>query len=120
VTSLSQFATEEPTLCFCCHRRAVGLAYAPSAKHPFAWLCDHPDCHAAAKGVYRMPEDRLDAFERAASLKAGDDAGAYLDRQRQTDLAKLSAQQWEEFLRLVVVGYSNELRRKLVANEAPF
>ena len=112
--------TEEPTICFICKRRAEGLAYAPTSKSPFRWLCSDPTCHALAKEVYQMPQPQLDAYERAAALKAGVDAGAYLDSIGKTDLAFLDEFEWEEFLQLIVVGFSKELRRKLLANEPPF
>ena len=117
---LSRFATKEPAVCAVCRRHAEGLAYAPRADQPMIWLCDHPDCHSLARKVYRMPEAKLDLYEHAAAQKAGEQVGAYLDSLNKTDLAVLTEAEWQEMLRLFYTGFEQELRRKLLANEAPF
>ena len=60
-----------------------------------------------------MPLDQLDTLERAAAMEAANTAGDYLDGQHQTDLAKLSAQQWEELWRVFLVSYEKLLRQKI-------
>jgi hypothetical protein len=116
----NRFATKEPTMCAVCHRRAVWLGYHGGGHSPIIWLCDDNNCHAAAKRVYRMPQAILDAYEIGAALEAGADAGRYLEEIGSTDLAALSPEQWREFLRRIVVGFEQALRRKILENEAPF
>jgi hypothetical protein len=116
----SRFATQEPTLCAVCRRHAVWLGYSPKANSAIVWLCDNAGCHAAARKVYAMPKADLDAYERCATLEAGDAAGRYLDEIGITDLARLDSDQWREFLRLVITGFEKVMRRKILNNEAPF
>ena len=84
------------------------------------WLCDDNGCHAAAKKVYAMPKEMLDAYEIGSALEAGADAGAYLEGIGKTDIATLDAGEWREFLRRLFVGYELALRRKILNDEPPF
>jgi hypothetical protein len=124
--SVRRFATAEPTVCAVCHRRAVWLGYAPlrgrwmSQDGPVVWLCDEPHCHRAARSIYTMPPPDLDAFERAAVLEAGEQAGMYLEQIGITDLAVLSREQWHEFLRRLLTGFEQALRRRILDGESPF
>jgi hypothetical protein len=83
-------------------------------------LCNNNDCHAAAKHVYAMTKPLLDDYEIGAALEAGRVAGAFLEELGTTDLAKLTAEQWREFLRRIVVGYEHALRHKILNHEPPF
>jgi hypothetical protein len=83
-------------------------------------LCDDHGCHAAAKRVYFMPQFILDEYEIGAALEAGTSVGEYLEEIGTTDLAKLDAGQWREFLRRFVLGFEHALRRKILDNEPPF
>jgi hypothetical protein len=47
-------------------------------------------------------------------------AGAYLDEIGKTDIAMLSGDEWREFLRRIIVGFEQAMRRKILENEAPF
>ena len=67
-----------------------------------------------------MPNPILDAYEIGAALEAGADAGAYLEELGKTDLARLTGDEWREFLRRLYVGFEKVMRRKLLGNEAPF
>jgi hypothetical protein len=118
----ARFATQVPTVCGVCRRHAVWLGYAPPKleRPPIIWLCDNNGCHAAAKRVYAMPGPLLDAYEIGAALEAGSAAGEYLDAIGQTDLAKLDAGQWREFLRRLLISYEQALRRKLLNGEPAF
>lgn len=116
----ADFATDDPIICGVCRRRAVALAYRPSAKSPLMWLCEHNDCHSLAKEVYRMAQDRLDIYERSASLKAGEEIGIWLDSIKKTDLAQLTAHEWDEFCHRFVIAYTDELRRTILLGGAPF
>jgi hypothetical protein len=121
-STVSRFATEEPTACAVCCRHAVWLGYGPPKRErpPVIWLCDHNDCHAAAQKVYAMPIAVLDAYEIGAALEAGAEAASYLEGIGKTDLARLSRDEWREFLRLFLVGYERAMRRKILNGEAPF
>lgn len=117
---VTRFATVEPAVCAVCRRRAVWLGYAPQQRKPAIWLCDDTYCHKVARRVYDMPASILDEYEITATLKAGEEAGSYLEGLGKTDLGMLTSDEWREFLRRIVVGYEHELRRKLLAHEAPF
>src|SRR5262249_60369142 len=75
-STLSRFATEEPTACAVCRRHAVWLGYGPPKRErpPVIWLCDDNGCHAAAKKIYAMPKEMLGAYEIGAPLQAGAEA----------------------------------------------
>jgi Family of unknown function (DUF6511) len=122
---IQRFATEEPTACAVCRRRAVWLGYAPlrewmAPKGPVVWLCDDKHCHRAVRSIYTMPAPNLDAYEEAAALEAGVEAAGYLEECGTTDLAKLKDDEWREFLRRVLTGFEQSLRRKILNGEAPF
>ena len=67
-----------------------------------------------------MPSSLLDAYEIGSALEAGKLAGAYLDEIGKTDLAALSGDEWREFLRRIIVGFEQAMRRKILENEVPF
>jgi hypothetical protein len=118
---ISRFATKEPTLCAVCRRHAVWLGTTPQPHgRPILWLCDNSDCHAAGKGLFKMPSAILDAYEIGSALEAGKLAGDYLDEISKTDLALLSPDEWREFLRRLFVGFEQIMRRKILEHEAPF
>jgi hypothetical protein len=118
-TTFARFATRTPTVCAVCRRHAVWLGDRPprDKRLPVIWLCDDNYCHAAARRVYVMPGPILDAHELGAALEAGGIAGEYLDTIGQTDFAKLDAEQWREFLRRLLTGYEDILRRKILNDE---
>jgi hypothetical protein len=120
MSATSRFATKQPTVCAVCRRRAVWLGYAPNHRGPIVWLCDDNGCHAAARKVYRMPPSMLDAYEIGAALEAGADAGAYLEEIGKTDLARLTGDEWREFLHRLYVGFEVVMRRKILGDEPPF
>lgn len=110
--------------CDVCRRRHMNVGYAPSDRHPVKWTCRA--CLKAAEDpilvqkIYHMPRKRLDEFEERALAKGGETAGSYLDDIGKTDLAVLSAEEWEEFCARLLVGYSNAMREMLSKDEAPF
>jgi Family of unknown function (DUF6511) len=118
---ITRFATKDPALCAVCRRHAWAVGYHHGGQRaPIVWLCDHGGCHAAARKIYAMPQQILDAYECGAALEAGDAAGRYLDEIGITDLARLDRDQWREFLRLIITGFEQAMRRKILNNEAPF
>src|SRR5262249_50694250 len=119
MSNVQRFATQEPTVCAVCRRRAMWVGYAPLTKgltprHPPMWLCGATECSHAARTVHDMRSDILDAFEIGAALEAGAEAGRYLEECGTTDLAKLDPQQWREFLRRLLTGFEQVLRRKIL------
>lgn len=107
---VSRFAGKSPACCAVCRRHADGIAYAPNNRGPFIWVCDDTECIRLAKEVYKMPKDILDTVERESMLAGGDAAGAYLDEIGKTDLIKLTADEWEEFLRRTLITYEKKMR----------
>jgi hypothetical protein len=91
-----------------------------SPQGPIVWLCDDQRCHRAARSIYTMPAPELDAFEQAAAIEAGNAAGRYLEQCGSTDMAKLTDAQWREFLRRILTGFEQSLRRKILDGESPF
>lgn len=116
----SRFASKEPTVCAVCRRHAWSFGYHRGWRAPIVWLCDARDCHAAAKEIYAMPQRDLDALEFAAAQEAGEAAGGYLEKLGTTDLARLNQDQWFEFLRLIVTGFEETMRRRILKNDVPF
>jgi hypothetical protein len=112
--------TDDHAVCGVCRRRAFGLGYAPKRSTNIMWLCDSADCHHAAAKVYTMPQPTLDKHETLAADMGGQWAGEYLDELGVTDLTKLSPDEWREFLRRVVVGFSDALRNGFKPEEIPF
>ena len=119
---VQRFATKDPTICAICRRTATGVGYSP-ANVPMSrvvWLCDDPVCHHLAKGVYHMPQARLDVYEAQAARLAIDEAGPYLDEIGTTDLASLNDEQMDEFLRRLIHSFEDNMRRQLLNYVAPF
>jgi len=106
-------------ICAVCGRPGVGLGWAPSDKHPVAWLCDAPDCLPLSRDTYRMPQQKLTRLERLAVREGGDRGGEYLDEIGKTDLAVLTEDEWWEFLARIESGRREALVTTL-ANESPF
>lgn len=67
-----------------------------------------------------MPAPKLDLYEQKAASEAGAEAGAYLDEIGNTDLATLSGDEFGEFIRRVIVGNENALRKLILSGAAPF
>jgi len=67
--------------------------------------------------------------EQAAMAAGGEAAGAYLESLGQSDLARLSVEEWQTLIEVIVTGYCEALqalaandRRRLdnLADEVPF
>ena len=106
-------------ICSVCGRPGAGHGYAPSDRHPIAWLCDDPDCIPLARDTYRMPTQKLTRIERLAVHEGGDKGGEYLDEIGKTDLAVLTEDEWREFLERIEAGRREALVTTLKF-EAPF
>lgn len=66
-----------------------------------------------------MQDGNLKQDERAAAIRGGKDAGQYLDRIGKSDLAALTAAEWEEFCATLFKGACDEMRRQ-AADFIPF
>lgn len=62
------------------------------------------------KGLINMSDDYHQKLEADALLAGGQAGGEYLESIEQTDLAELTSDQWEQFLRRVLSGFSESLQ----------
>jgi hypothetical protein len=62
----------------------------------------------------------FDPYEMVARTDAGEKAGAVLDEIGKTDLAELTAEQWQRFLTTVIHEFGESLRRQVAELRAPF
>lgn len=106
-------------ICGCCGRSAVGLGFMPTPRQRPLWLCDDPECIQIARETYNMKQDEFTRIESLAAGQGGAAGGEYLDEIGETDLAKLTPDQFFEFNRRVVAGYRKALMHDL-RDEAPF
>ncbi|GGC68423.1 DUF6511 domain-containing protein [Chelatococcus reniformis] len=113
-----RFWTREPVICAICRRSATGLGYMPRHGAPGIWLCETDAPHG--RKVYFMPKAELDAFEARAAREALDVAGPFLDEVGETRLDYLTPEQIDEFLRRLLLGYEDALRRMVLSHEPPF
>lgn len=109
-----------PTLCAVCRRHAWGFGYSPHPRSKLIWVCQDSECIAGAKKVYRMTKLMFDPMEKKAIREAGDRAGGYLDDIGETDLAKLSPEQFSQFCTLLVDTFGKSLKRITLDGEIPF
>lgn len=110
----------EPTICGVCRRRATGLGYAPRQGQQVMWLCEDSACHGSAKEFYKMPKAKLEELEKRALRFGGRLGGEYLDSLEVTDLAKLEPETYDEYLRLVLHGYSEFMQSEFTPEEVPY
>ncbi|SCM79465.1 conserved hypothetical protein [uncultured Pleomorphomonas sp.] len=100
--------------CGLCGRRADGIGFSPGGRPPVVWVCN--DCGLArARTAARMRD--FDAVERRAFALAARRAGQFLDTIGKTDLAVLTTEEYEGFLRAFQTHFVEEIRR-LVEGEA--
>lgn len=110
----------EPVVCAVCSRAAHGLGYAPRMGAPIAWTCTDMTCISQVKTVYHMNSRDLNAFEAYALHDAGASAGEYLEGIGKTDLAELTTEEWITFLKMILNGFGDEMRKRLLTHSAPF
>jgi hypothetical protein len=78
-----------------------------------------PVCQTCAPLASTAKTMKLTDVEAAASHKASEMAGAYLDHLQKTDLAELTEEEWFVFLGEVLDGFSLGIREEL-NREPPF
>lgn len=110
----------DPADCFICRRRAEALGLGPPnhdrwAKNP-RWVCE--DC--IPQGREARIVRNFDPYELRARTDAGEKAGAYLDALGKTDLATLTAEEWQKFLTTVIHEFGQSLRTQIAELRAPF
>jgi hypothetical protein len=110
----------EPVCCGVCQRQAQGIGYAPAQGKPVLWLCDNPECIPLGRVAFHMLPKRLSEFERSSLSEAGGEAGAYLESINKFDLSTLDEAEWMKFLTIVLNGYGDKMRAKLLDYAAPF
>lgn len=99
-----------PTTCTLCGRRATGLGFGSFKGDP-KFVCNL--CADVMSMVKQMTGTKLDLHELAAVERAGKRAGTYLERLGKTDLADLTKGEWGFFLREIIEGFGDELRREI-------
>ncbi len=96
-------------VCGVCACQASGFGYAPSDRHRTMWVCDDPDCLTIARGTYTMSQSDWNTIERDAIRQAGSQAGAWLDSIGKTDMAALTADEWDQFCKRMIGEYRSHL-----------
>lgn len=106
--------------CGICGRQHDNVGFAPNPRAPILWNCE--DCTPYVRKVYSMPDALFTTYEERALGLAGERAGGYLDSIDKTDLAELSAEEWQAFLRHVTVGFAENIRGVIEVNDtgAPY
>lgn len=62
----------------------------------------------------------LDELEKTAIVDAGNAGGSLLDEYMESDLAKLTAEQFAEFIKTVVLAFGDSVRRQVIEGKPPF
>lgn len=84
-------------------------------------LCDHPRCSEVAKAWRNKGYGRLSHIERQAMQLAGKAGGAFLMNELggQTDLAKMTAKEWDAFIEEIIDRYRASIQ-ELADDGIPF
>ncbi|MBS1184153.1 MAG: hypothetical protein H6Q99_4033 [Proteobacteria bacterium] len=105
-------ASRHYSTCGICGRRADGIGSSPTGRPPIVWVC--AACGPGrARTVARMGD--YDIIERRAFAVAARRAGQFLDTIGKTDLAVLSTEEYEAFLRAFQTHFVEEIRRLVEA-----
>lgn len=115
----------DPALCCVCRSQASGFGYIPprrvrASADVIAHTCNDFDCLDLAKDTYEMRQDEFTKLEEAATEEGGAAAGSYLESIGKTDLATMTAEEWQAFCRTMVAGYRRTLRDLVKTNHPPF
>ncbi len=109
-------------MCAICPREARGFGYNPelageSGRPGKACSMEHLNILKELKGMVDPTGNEIEA-----ALYGGQMGGEYLDEMGKTNLAALSAAEWQQFLLCVVGGYVTQLAktRPLTEDEIPF
>ncbi len=105
-------ASRHYATCGLCGRRADGIGFSPTGRPPIVWVCN--DCGPGRARTAAHMRD-FDAIERQAFRLAARRAGAFLDTIGKTDLARLTTEEYEAFLRAFLTHFGEEIRRLVEA-----
>lgn len=105
--------------CSICKRRASRLTLDTEGGRTWH-VCESISCVAVVEHASSMKRESFDAFEALALVDGGKAGGGYLDSIGVTDLARLSKDQYHQFLQTVLSGYAQSMRSRLISNAAPF
>ena len=99
--------TNQSPICAVCAGQGTGVSV---QDYP---LCDDPRCADVAKAWRNKGRGGLSNIEYQAIALAGKSGGAFLMNELggQTDLAKMSKQDWDMFIRGIIQRYRQELQR---------
>lgn len=102
-------------LCAVCRREPRGFGWFdpvypvtdPRRDTSRRWLCGH-----ACQDLCQRRRGMIDPTpnEQAAMAAAGAAAGEYLESLDRSDLARLTVEEWQTFIEVVVTGYCDALR----------
>src|SRR5678816_2351400 len=98
----------------CLHEIRAGFGYSPTPEAPIVWT----DSALCVELIARTPD--MTKNEEAALKQAGRAAGEYLDELGETDLAELTEEQYQTFLRTLFETYSETLVELAGGNKPPF
>lgn len=116
---IENFATRDPCLCAVCRRPATGLGHMDREDDRIVWTCGNKTCLSAIRKVANMTKKQIKAFELEAGRAAMEQAGPYLDSIGKTDLALLSPNEFDEFIRTFISAYQDAMRERF-KDEVPF
>lgn len=106
-------------VCASCAGQTVGFGVVAKYKNDVLWCCGEPDCYVAILRTYTMPLGEFKRLEQIATVKGGEEAGAYLDEIGKFSLEELTEAEWETFCLRLVGGYRWALHETL-KSESPF
>lgn len=106
----------EPADCPLCRRHAWSFGVVIFGRE--YWVCR--ECAEIATELKRMRREDLSPVEQNAVIDAGEKLGAYLDGIGETDLAKLSPEQYFEVVKTVWFSAGASVREQIKSNPAPF
>lgn len=118
--------TRKPDCCCVCGRRACwrpldGQVVVMELKRSAAfWLCADTRCADTISELIDMDDELRDVVELHAIGDGGEAGGSYLDEIGETDLAKLTEDQFRTFVARVLAGYAAGVRRQAMKVEIPF
>lgn len=106
-------------VCAICRRRSDGIGVFLKRPDRIVWACyDH--MKLVKKAAY-MPTAEFEIEERRAIENGTSErAGKYLDKIGKTDLAQMTEKEWVEFLKVIVIGFGEELQKEILEYKAQF
>jgi hypothetical protein len=105
-------------VCFICSATSCGEGIGGDQRNdPIRFFCDHCGI-TQARRFQRMRRGKINEFESLAATAAGSEAGQLLDSIGETDLLRLTPDQYARFCQCLIANYIKHLR-KLTIYEIP-